>query len=290
MARRHNHEEHENHEAWAIPYGDLVTLLLAFFVVMYAMSSVNAGKYRVLSDALSSAFKGTPMTAHASGDGTPPPSITETLPATVVSRMVVAGLPANRPMPIPQARGSVRQGVTAAGSVDPRHAPTNIPTVPEPPPSPELARVQSDVAAALAPLIRSNAVRVTRKGSLLEVQMSTDILFNSGVAELSPAANKVLEQLAAALKPWPNFVRVEGHTDDRPISSALFHSNWELSAARAASVVRLFIAQGLSPARLAVIGYGQFRPVDSNLTNAGRNANRRIEIIIVGSGSSSPET
>src|SRR5277367_4721374 len=285
MARRHNHEEHENHEAWAIPYGDLVTLLLAFFVVMYAMSSVNAGKYRVLSDALSSAFKGTPMTAHASGDGTPPPpSITETLPATVVSRMVVAGLPANRPMPIPQARGSVRQGVTAAGSVDPRHAPTNIPTVPEAPPSPELARVQSDIATALAPLIRSNAVRVTRKGSLLEVQMSTDILFSSGVAELSPAADKVLEELATALKPWPNSVRVEGHTDDRPISSTVFHSNWELSAARAASVVRLFIAHGVSPARLAVIGYGQFRPVDSNQTNAGRNANRRIEIIIIGSG------
>jgi chemotaxis protein MotB len=162
--------------------------------------------------------------------------------------------------------------------------------VPEPPPSPELARVQSDIAAALAPLIRSNLVRVTRKGSVLEVQMSTDILFNSGVAELSPAANKVLEQLAAALKPWPNSVRVEGHTDDRPISSAIFHSNWELSAARAASVVRLFIAHGLSPARLAVIGYGQFRPVDSNLTDAGRNANRRIEIIIVGSGSTSPET
>src|SRR5277367_5969017 len=74
MTRRiRRHEDHTNHEAWAIPYGDLVTLLLAFFVVMYAISSVNAGKYRVLSDSLSSAFKGTPMTAHASGDGTPPP-------------------------------------------------------------------------------------------------------------------------------------------------------------------------------------------------------------------------
>lgn len=290
MARRRNHEEHENHEAWAIPYGDLVTLLLAFFVVMYAMSSVNAGKYRVLSDALSSAFKGKPMAAHTDDDGTPPPSITETLPATVVNRMVVAGLPENHPMPIPQARGTVREGATIAGSVDPRRAPTNIPTVPEPPPSPELARVQSDIDAALAPLIRSNAVRVTRKGSLLEVQMSTDILFASGAAELSPAANKVLEELAAALKPWPNTVRVEGHTDDRPINSALFHSNWELSAARAASVVRLFIAHGVGAARLAVIGYGQFRPVDTNQTNAGRNANRRIEIIIVGSSATSPDT
>jgi chemotaxis protein MotB len=288
MARRQHHDEHENHEAWAIPYGDLVTLLLAFFVVMYAMSSVNSGKYRVLSDALSSAFKGKPMTTHASADA-PVPSIAETLPATVVTRMVVAGLPLNRPLPITQARGSVRQGVTAAGSIDPRRVPTNIPTVPEPPASPELARLQADVAAALAPLIRSDAVRVARKGSVLEVQMSTDILFSSGVAEISPAAGKVLQELAAALRPWPNAVRVEGHTDDRPISSALFHSNWELSAARAASVVRLFIAQGLSPARLAVIGYGQFRPVASNQTSAGRNANRRIEIIIVGSGGTSPE-
>jgi chemotaxis protein MotB len=290
MARRRNHEEHENHEAWAIPYGDLVTLLLAFFVVMYAMSSVNTGKYRVLSDALSSAFKGKPMEAHADNNGAPPPSITDSLPATVVNQMVVAGLPEGHPMPIPPARSSVREGVSKAGSVDARRAPANIPAVPEPLPSPELARVQSEVDAALAPLIRSNAVRVTRKGSLLEVQMSTDILFASGAAELSPAASKVLEELAAALKPWPNMIRVEGHTDDRPISSALFHSNWELSAARAASVVRLFIAHGVGPARLAVIGYGQFRPVDTNQTSAGRNANRRIEIMIIGSSASSPDT
>jgi chemotaxis protein MotB len=184
----------------------------------------------------------------------------------------------------------VREGVTKTNSVDPRHAPTNIPSVPEPPQSPELARVQSDVDAALAPLIRNNSVRVTRKGSLLEVQMSTDILFASGAAELSPAASKVLEELAAALKPWPNLVRVEGHTDDRPISSALFHSNWELSAARAASVVRLFIARGVGAARMEVIGYGQFRPVETNQTSAGRNANRRIEIIIVGSSVTSPDT
>jgi len=149
--------------------------------------------------------------------------------------------------------------------------------------------MQNDLSGALAPLIQSNAVRVTRKGGLLEVEISTDILFGSGVAELSPPALKVLEQLATAIKPWPNPVRVEGHTDDRPISSPLFRSNWELSAARAASVVRLFTAAGVSPSRLAVIGYGQFRPVDSNQTAAGRNANRRIEVIIVGSGSNPPE-
>ena len=94
----------------------------------------------------------------------------------------------------------------------------------------------------------------------------------------------MLTQLAETLKPFPNPIRVEGHTDNRPISTRAFPSNWELSAARAASVVHLFTRAGMDPARLAVIGLGEYRPAQSNATPEGRNANRRVLLVILGSG------
>jgi chemotaxis protein MotB len=120
------------------------------------------------------------------------------------------------------------------------------------------------------------------------VDISTDVLFGSGVARLSPAAVAILQRLADALKAWPNAIRVEGHTDDRPIDTAAFPSNWELSAARAASVVHLFMDRGVAPARMAVLGFGPYRPVSPNTTAAGRSANRRVELVIL-SRDSAPE-
>jgi chemotaxis protein MotB len=116
------------------------------------------------------------------------------------------------------------------------------------------------------------------------VQISADILFASGAAEPAPAALPVLQRLADSLKPWPNAVRVEGHTDNVPVRTGVFHSNWELSAARAGSVVRLFTERGVDPQRLAVVGYGQYRPLQGNSSAAGRNANRRVVVIIMGRG------
>ena len=126
----------------------------------------------------------------------------------------------------------------------------------------------------------AGTVRVRRSDSWVAVDISTDILFGSGVARLSPAALAALQRLADVLKTFPNAVRVEGHTDDRPINTAAFPSNWELSAARAASVVHLFMDRGIAAQRLAVVGYGEFRPTTPNTTAAGRNANRRVEVLI----------
>jgi len=284
MARRRTHLEHENHEAWAIPYGDLMTLLLAFFVVMYSISSVNSGKYRVLSDALTAEFRGTPRAPQPIPVGDLPQSISEQMPINELNRMFTAGMPAHMRMPLPQARGSVRDGQRAAGSIDPRD-PANAALIEaEAARQKELAGVEADVSGVLANLIRSNLVQVHKQGDSVQVQISADILFASGVAEPAPAALPVLQRLADALKPWPNAVRVEGHTDDVPIRSATFHSNWELSAARAGSVVRLFTERGVDPQRLAVVGYGQYRPLQSNDNAAGRNANRRVVVIIMGRG------
>jgi chemotaxis protein MotB len=258
VARRRKHEEHANHEAWAIPYGDLITLLLAFFVVMYAMSSVNEGKYRILSDSLNAAFQGSPKANQpvALSDGAQgPPS------------------DANSPPPAP-----------AANSLQPLSAADVARLAAERARAAELDRVDAAVRKSLAPLLETGLVAVNRNESLVEVTIRTDILFTSGKADLAQAALAPLQQLGSTLAPLPNPVRVEGHTDDLPISNASFPSNWELSAARAASVVRVLESTGMDPRRLAVVGMGEFRPLDSNLTPVGRNANRRVALVILATG------
>lgn len=301
-ARRRHQEEHENHEAWAIPYGDLVTLLLAFFVVMYSMSSVNDGKYRVLSNSLTEAFHGTPRAPRPINvGGTPVQPLEPLLPGSEVDRMISAGLPAPtlrmmaRPGPAPAAvpgaagAAAAARAARAYGIAGAQAAP--IPGRSEEPAATavsaasqrQLHRVAEDITGAMRALIAAGQVHVRRYGSYVAVDISTDILFGSGRARLSRPAIGALQRLAAVLEPWPNAVRVEGHTDDRPIDTTAFPSNWELSAARAASVVHLFMDRGIAPARLAVLGFGQYRPVAPNTTVAGRNANRRVEVVILGS-------
>jgi chemotaxis protein MotB len=271
MSRRRRHEEHENHEAWAIPYGDLVTLLLAFFVVMYAMSTVNEGKYRVLSDSLSEAFNGAPHSPHAVADAGGTGGQVE-LPRNQVQKIFSAAMPVaartagDSPAPKPAA-------AAAAGAVSaPGPALGN---------SAELAKVADDVTNAMGTLVAAGEVHVRRLQNSVVVDISSDILFPSGVAQLSSNAAPALQYLAAALRPFTNAIRVEGHTDDRPINTAEFPSNWELSAARAASVVHLFMDHGIPPERLAVMGFGQYRPATTNNNVAGRNANRRVAIVIL---------
>jgi chemotaxis protein MotB len=262
MARRHKHEEHANHEAWAIPYGDLITLLLAFFVVMYAMSSVNEGKYRVLSDSLVAAFNGAPKTLEPIQVGEKQLGPGADL-AISIARQPISGPPQRAIQPIAMAQRGQQQLDSLAGVAD-------------------------EVEQSMSDLIDRELVTVRRHGKWVEVEIRTDILFPSGVATLSPPAEQVLQQLADTLKPFPNAIRVEGHTDNRPIDTPAFPSNWELSAARAASVVHLFTRAGMDPARLAVIGLGENRPSQSNATAEGRNANRRVLLVILG-GKERPE-
>jgi chemotaxis protein MotB len=263
MARRHKHEEHANHEAWAIPYGDLITLLLAFFVVMYAMSSVNEGKYRVLSDSLVAAFQGAPKTIEPIQVGEKQVGPGADLAINIAPQPIINGQPQRAIQPIALAQHGQQQ-------------------------RDELAGVADEVEQSMSDLIDRELVTVRRHGKWVEVEIRTDILFPSGVATLSPPAEQVLQQLADTLKPFPNSIRVEGHTDNRPINTPAFPSNWELSAARAASVVHLFTRAGIDPARLAVIGLGENRPSQSNATAEGRNANRRVLLVILG-GNERPE-
>jgi chemotaxis protein MotB len=288
MARKKKHEEHTNHEAWAIPYGDLITLLLAFFVVMYAISSINEGKFRVLSDSLQAAFRGTPRTLEPVQVGQKTRGSGADISVSIVQQSMIEGQPRKLLEAIP-VNNSPEEGAGPApypGAGRTGHAqplPSNHPV------AQQLARVADELEKALQALVDANLVAVRRHEFWLEVEVRTDILFASGVAKLSDKAIPALDALAGILVKYPNPVRVEGHTDDQPISTSNFPSNWELSAARAANVVHRFARAGISPQRLSMIGFGEYRPAQSNTTSAGRDANRRVVIVILaGEGAPAP--
>jgi chemotaxis protein MotB len=281
--RRHKHEDHVNHEAWAIPYGDLVTLLLAFFVVMYAISSVNEGKYRVLSDSLFAAFRGSPRTLQPVQVGEKAVGSGADIHMTIVQQAMLEGQPRSMLEPSPINVTDPRSGPRHQGSSTYDSETTQSAEAVQ-----QLEAVAKEVEQAMSSLVDQKLIAVRRHGHWVEVEIRTDILFPSGVATLSPEAVDIMRQLAQTLKPFPNPIRVEGHTDNRPINTRIFPSNWELSSARAASVVHLFTEVGLVPARLAVIGLGEFRPSQSNDTQEGRNANRRVVLVIL-SGDKPPE-
>lgn len=272
MTRRlRRREEHTNHEAWAIPYGDLVTLLLAFFVVMYAISSVNAGKYRVLSDSLFAAFRGAPRTMNPVQVGEKPNGSGAQLEASLV-QSALQGQERSSLAPVPIQGGNQQTGTSPlANHLSGAGAAAAV----------ALQRLGDEVAHAMDDLVKQNLVVVRRTELWIEVEIKTDILYPSGSAHLAPYAVDVIQRLGGALAPFPNSIRVEGHTDNKPISTVAFYSNWELSAARAGSVVRVLQAQGVGPERLAVIGYGDTRPVQPNDTEQGRNANRRVVVVIL---------
>lgn len=282
MARKKKHEDHANHEAWAIPYGDLVTLLLAFFVVMYALSTINEGKFRVLSDSLQAAFRGTPTTLKPVQVGERTRGSGADVAMTIVQKSMIDG----------QARRSLDTlPVNTSGDAGTTHAPypRRGETPADHPIAKQLAHVADELETSMKTLVDANLVTVRRHEFWLEVEVRTDILFASGEAILSDKAIPALDALAATLVKYPNPVRVEGHTDNRPISTRYYPSNWELSAARAASVVHRFARAGVDPGRLSVIGFGENRPAQSNDTAAGRDANRRVIIVILaGDGEPAP--
>jgi chemotaxis protein MotB len=270
MARKAKHEDHMNHEAWAIPYGDLITLLLAFFVVMYSMSSVNEGKYRVLADSLNAAFKGTPRTPRPISVG---PKENGSIDS-IRPKMLPGAPPPLPKVASPAGVNFPGVGGFAAG----RHATLSVEAARE---RAQLQKIGDEVHAALGDLIARDLVVVRRHETWLEVEMQTDILFPSGSAELSRSALPILARLADVLDAFDNRLRIEGHTDDRPIATREFPSNWELSSARAASVVHRFMSQGIDPRRMTVLGLAEYQPVADNASIEGRNRNRRVVIVVL---------
>lgn len=243
MARRKKEEEHENHERWLVSYADFITLLFAFFVVMYAISSVNEGKYRVLSDSISSAFKNIP--------GSTAGAMVEVSPSTP--------MPVAIPFKKPQI-ANLKQDIQREQNRE------------------VLRNKAKEITEALAPLVQQGHVRVTEGALGITVEINASVLFDSGEARLQVPAIRALTAVGQILATTDFPITVEGHTDNAPINTVLFPSNWELSGARAASVVRLFIDNGVDARRLTATGYAEQRPVADNATVEGRQRNRRVAI------------
>ena len=237
MARKRYEEDTENHERWLISYADFMTLLFAFFVVMYAISVVNVGKYKVLSDALGDAFGGR-------------------------GAAVVPNTAVEQPFTLPNI--VARKRAEAMRREKDR-----------------LTMLARDLTATLGPLVKEGKVRVTQNSRGVSVEINASVLFAPGDAALTEISREALTAVAILLKNDPHQVQVEGHTDDVPISNPLFPSNWELSAVRASSVVRLFIDSGMAPARLTAVGHGANVPVAPNDTPEGRARNRRVAVTII---------
>ncbi len=258
MARKKPQEPEENHERWLVSYADFITLLFAFFVVMYSVSSVNEGKYRVLSESLNSAF--------SPGAGSLSPLSISTSRNPSDGMRNVSGRPApimTRPLIFPmqsqtEEEASEEERLAQAGE--------------------EMEALGGEITKMMSRYIEEDLVNIRRDKLWLEVEIKTKLLFTSGSARPSASATPVLQQLAGYFTLVPNRIQVEGYTDNEPISTPLFPSNWELSSARAAAVVRLLVQYGVAPQRLASVGFAEFRPVADNDSAEGRSRNRRVVI------------
>ncbi len=224
-SRRNKHVEHEDNHRWVVSYADFITLLFAFFVVMYAISSVNDSKYKSLSEGMQSAFnkkdknKATTSTANEK-DG-----------------------PEER-----QTKGKFRDGM-------------------------------DDLNKSLTVLEDDN-YKVNRQEGWIELEIKAGSLFDQGNADIKPEALLKLMQLAGKIKGFAYPLSIEGYTDNTPIETPQFPSNWELSAARAATVGRILNSYGIAPERIMVTGYGEQFPIADNFTEGARGLNRRVNIII----------
>jgi len=258
MARRKKVEEHINHERWLVSYADFITLLFAFFVVMYSISSVNEGKYRVLSDTLEATF-------------TDPKRSTDPIQIGEVSRGQGEKTPDNLAINTPE---SVIELPEIEVYTPPPVSEETIQTINE---------ISDKLNTALEEMIENEDVIIKKGEDWLELEMKSNVLFYSGEARLEKLAIPIIGKVADILRSSSNLIQVEGFTDNNPINTSRFPSNWELSAARAASVVHLLDRYGLNPARLSAIGYGEFKPIADNSTNEGRQKNRRVVLVVLGS-------
>ncbi len=248
MRQQKSQDDGENLDRWLLSYADFITLLFAFFVVLYGISSINEGKYRVLSDSLTDAFKATPRSMEPVQVG----EISRERPDAVIENQHQPSAPPD------EARDQGGQDMQL-----------------------NLKEMADEIERSLSGLIRDEVVGVRRADNWLEIEINTSILFTSGSARLVDSAVPVLQRIARILKPFPNPINVEGFTDNRPINTPTYPSNWELSAARAASVVHLFTRAGVDPRRMTAIGYGEYRPIADNSTPEGRSKNRRVVLAIL---------
>ncbi len=257
MARRK--EAHAaNHERWLVSYADFITLLFAFFVVMFASSQVDQRKVGKLAMAIQVAFQ--QLGVFPSSNTKPPMNTASSLPFSEVQGIESI-------VPHTQAIGRIAPEMQGSPGIS-----SGVPN---------LHQLQTQLEKVLAPELQKQAIAIRSHGGELVISLRELGFFDSGSAKLRPDAEDPLTRLAGVLVHQPYMLRIEGHTDSIPIHNSQFASNWELSTARATEIISLFISRyGFSPERLSAAGYAQYHPIASNETAEGRSHNRRVDIVI----------
>ncbi|MCR8921681.1 flagellar motor protein MotD [Dasania sp. GY-MA-18] len=252
--RRQVVDDNVHHERWLVSYADFITLLFAFFVVMYSISQVSETKYRVLSNTLTKTFnkKDAQLTLDPIQMGEP--ALKNNINLIDLEAMAL--------------KNSDGEAEGEGGADDEGELPE------------QFHKITENIEEVFGELLDTKMIHLQGNEEWLSVEMKSSLLFETGDARLTVPSMEILASLAGLFKDSSNPIRVEGFTDNVPISNEFFESNWELSAARAAAVVRLFAEEGIDPARMAAVGYGEHQPVADNDSPAGREKNRRVVLMI----------
>lgn len=256
--RRRKDPSHVNHERWLVSYADFITLLFAFFVVLYSSSQVDKRRVGQLALAIQVAFQ--QMGIFEASNTKVPIANSEPMPFASVQMVE-----------------NVDRLSSVAQDVNSPHG-----TLAESGRREDLNRIQSELEKALGPEIEKHEVALTRTREGLVVSLREMGFFDSGSSEVRTDALPALDHLISVIAPHDLHIRIEGHTDNVPIHNERFNSNWELSTARAIEMIRLFIMRyHMAPERLSASGYAEYHPVASNDTAEGRAKNRRVDIVIL---------
>ena len=260
MRRSKRQPTHANRERWLVSYADFITLLFAFFVVLYASSQVDKRKVGMLALAIQVAFQ--QMGVFQASTTQVPIDATRPMPFSVAQAIE------NTERTASLGRVSSHPESTLAGSAE----------------NGDLAKLKAELETVLAPEIERKEVAMRSEPDGLVISLREIGFFESGSAQMKATSEGAFDRIAAMLRQGDYRLRIEGHTDNVPIHNGQFPSNWELSASRATEIVRLLIVRdGFVPQRLSAAGYAEFHPVASNLTAEGREMNRRVDIVILGS-------
>jgi chemotaxis protein MotB len=275
------HAEHENDERWLLTYADMITLLMALFMVLFSISSVNISKYQTLQQSLKAAFSGSILPGGRSIMQSGSQSTTAHTPATAEIPSLVPLNPIAASKVNPSVASS--KASTSAASLNSKQLEAALNSMSAAlKEQASLASLKQKLDAYAKQHGLNNEVQtvIDRRGLVVRV-LTDQLLFASGQATLQPEGFPLLNEVAQLLnvdKSHP--ITVEGHTDNVPISSSQYPSNWELSTDRATTVVRFLISKGVNRERLGAVGYADLHPLDSNATAAGRAKNRRVEIVL----------
>jgi chemotaxis protein MotB len=251
-------QDHVNHERWLVSYADFITLLFAFFVVLYSSSQVDKRKAGRLALAIQVAFQ--ELGVFQASNTKVPMKDEDALPFEKVQ--IVENI--SKDTDLKRIVNPMKGTLSSAGEPQ------------------SLQEAQAAIQKALDPEIQRREVTMSMRREGLVVSLKEMGFFDSGSATIRPAALDAISRLATVLKQRPENLRIEGHTDNIPIHTARFASNWELSTSRATDLIQLLITKyELPPSHLSAAGYGEFHPVASNDTPEGRAQNRRLDVVIL---------